>query len=155
MSTMRITFSGGNFDDFRKKFAVIANQGAFFGANEIRTNIILAMQAPKHGRWYNVRKRKYIKKTGTIKTFKGMKAHQASAVGEAPAVDTGRLISSIMPVTKQETGHATIAVMCNYAEALDKGVPGRMRPRPFSEPAIEKARPVIVQWIKNKIKGMQ
>jgi hypothetical protein len=151
---MHISVTGGDFDGFRKKFAVIANQGAFFGANEIRTNIILSMQEPKSGHIYNVRKRKYNKKTKTVKTFKSMKAHQASAPGQAPAVDTGRLIASIMPVTKQETGHATIAVMCNYAEALDKGTT-RMRARPFSEPAINKSRPVIVAWIKNKIKGMK
>lgn len=61
--------------------------------------------------------------------------HQASAPGEAPAVDTGFLTNSIQVAT---TGPLTaeIQIPAEYAAYLEFGT-RRMAPRPYVQPAID------------------
>jgi HK97 gp10 family phage protein len=68
--------------------------------------------------------------------------HQASAPGEAPATDTGTLVSSIE--SKVEVGWLDIASAVvwtekPYAKWLEFGTT-RMEPRPFFTPAVEENR---------------
>jgi hypothetical protein len=65
--------------------------------------------------------------------------HTASAPGEAPATDTGTLVSSI--VFKQESKlTATVSSRLAYAYYLEFGT-SRIDPRPAWVPAVEKMRP--------------
>ena len=81
-------------------------------------------------------------KTGTIYNSRG-KRHQASAPGEAPATDTGTLVSSI--TYKQESPLvATVSSRLPYAYYLEfgtkKGGKTHIEPRPAWVPATEKNR---------------
>lgn len=80
--------------------------------------------------------------------------HQASAPGEAPANDTGRLVNSIH-VTTAEGGqvarvHAGSGAV-SYAAALEFGT-SKMAERPFFRPALAKAKPGIEAKLKAGLK---
>ena len=71
--------------------------------------------------------------------------HQASAPGDPPAVDTGRLRNSIAHTRPQWNGwevSAEVGTNVEYAAALEFGT-SRILPRPYMRPALEKARPRI------------
>jgi hypothetical protein len=83
-------------------------------------------------------------KTGRIYS-RGQKNHQASAPGEAPATDTGALVSSI--VYKQETPLSAIVYSrLPYAYLLEFGTQ-KIEPRPSWVPAIEANRPIFQRLI--------
>lgn len=78
-------------------------------------------------------------KSGTVydKT-QPRRSHRASAPGEAPATDTGRLIGSIRA---NVTGtSASVIVNTVYAAALEFGT-STIEARPFLIPALERERP--------------
>lgn len=64
--------------------------------------------------------------------------HKASAAGEAPATDTGRLANSIQ--ADIEGKQATVFTNVEYAPWLEFGTQA-MEPRPFMYPALELERP--------------
>lgn len=72
--------------------------------------------------------------TRTGRAYKrGSKTHIASAPGEAPAVDSGRLRQSVFrttPKASRKTVSATVGVATPYALALQVGTE-RMEARPF------------------------
>ena len=76
-------------------------------------------------------------KTGAIYK-RGSVSHQASAAGEAPASDTGRLVAS---GRFEPHGKASIKVIfgTEYASYLEFGT-SRMAPRPFLGRAIEETK---------------
>lgn len=80
-------------------------------------------------------------KTGRIYPSKGRKGamHQASAPGEFPAADTGRLHQSITTVPT-ENGPTRFAVQTGsnvkYATYLELGT-GKLAPRPFMGPSFD------------------
>jgi phage gpG-like protein len=87
----------------------------------INTDIKKAIQSPP--------------KTGVVYMRRGKK-HQASAPGEAPATDTGTLVSSI--TYKQEIPlTATVSSRLDYAYYLEFGTRS-IKPRPSWVPAVEK-----------------
>ena len=66
------------------------------------------------------------------------RTHRASAPGEAPASDTGRLVGSIRAdIAGKE---ANVSANTAYAEPLEFGT-RNMEPRPFMVPALEAERP--------------
>ena len=68
--------------------------------------------------------------------LKQRKAHQASAPGQAPATDTGKLVNSIH--AKKESRFVwVVGVGAKYGKALELGT-RRMAPRPFLLPALKK-----------------
>lgn len=86
-------------------------------------------------------------KPGTGRIYRrGGKAHQASAPGQPPAVDTGRLRSSITHDVRIERGGVIGRVGTNveYAPHLELGT-SRMAARPFLRPAVFNNREEIVQ----------
>jgi len=118
------------------------------------------LSGPRSGRWYpapgNMAYDKltpskqradnyYIKFTGakTRNEVVGA-AYRASAPGEAPAARTGRLRQSFHIIVTPGDGVWTVRIFTNviYADDLEYGTE-RMAPRPFLEPAIEKAMPQI------------
>lgn len=74
-------------------------------------------------------------KTGAIYP-RGQKSHQASAPGEAPATDTGALVSSIV-FRQPEPLTAFVESRLQYAPWLEYGT-RNMKPRPSWVPAVEK-----------------
>ena len=82
-----------------------------------------SMMGPKSGRMYKV------SRTG--------KQHQASAPGQAPAIDTGNLVNSIR---HQRVGQENARTYTNteYAAHLEFGT-AKMAPRPFMTPAMMKS----------------
>lgn len=93
-------------------------------AQNVRTHAIKAIQrGPKTGKEY----KKYAPK----------RTHRASAPGQAPATDTGRLASSIVSDITGLT--AEVSADVQYAAPLEFGTVN-MEPRPFLEPALESER---------------
>lgn len=84
---------------------------------DIETRVKTEMAGPKSGRMYG--------------------GHQASAPGEAPAVDTGALISSVQ--TDVQGTEGSVYTNMEYAPYLEYGT-SQMAPRPFFTPAAEAAR---------------
>jgi HK97 gp10 family phage protein len=88
-------------------------------------------------------------KTGRTYTRGGI-THRASAPGEAPATDTGRLVNSITgELVKDKGGEAEVRAgggVVNYARALEFGTT-KMAARPFLFPALEKSK----GWIKGRL----
>lgn len=77
-------------------------------------------------------------KTGNVYT-RGNTTHQASAPGEAPATDTGGLVSSIY-FKQPNPLSATVGSRLAYAYFLEFGT-RKIKPRPAWIPAIEKLTP--------------
>ena len=88
-------------------------------------------------------------KTGRVYTRRTV-THRASAPGEAPASDTGRLINSISSYLNRIAGLESFVVagrgVVKYASMLEFGTI-RMAARPFMVPAYEKSR----AWIKERL----
>ena len=72
--------------------------------------------------------------------------HQASAEGEAPATDTGFLVSNITHqfAKKGKTMASKVLSKANYSKFLEFGT-RNMGARPFLQPALEKNRAAINQ----------
>ena len=68
--------------------------------------------------------------------------HRASAPGQAPASDTGNLVSKI--VVRQKGANVTnVESNANYSAFLEYGT-SKMQPRPFMLPAFEKSKKPIL-----------
>jgi HK97 gp10 family phage protein len=81
---------------------------------------------------------------------RGNVTHRASAPGEAPASDTGRLVNSINGTFEKGERAAIIRAgggIVRYARMLEFGTT-KMAPRPFMFPAAERAR----RWIEERLK---
>ena len=75
--------------------------------------------------------------------------HQASAPGEAPASDTGRLVNTITSYLNTSEGESTVVAgrgTVKYAAMLEFGT-RHIAARPFMFPALEKSK----GWIKERL----
>ena len=107
------------------------------GAQLIRGEAIKSIQSgPKSGRIYE--------------KYNPRRTHRASAPGQAPASDTGNLVSQIRV---REENKDLIKVESNalYSSFLEFGT-SKMLARPFLFPATERSRPKIIQAVFNKVK---
>lgn len=78
-------------------------------------------------------------KTGDVYSkYQPRREHRASASGQAPATDTGRLVNSIRSDVSGKS--AEVSANTEYAAALEFGT-SKMEPRPYLVPAMEKERP--------------
>ena len=89
----------------------------------------------------------------TYRKYKPNRTHQASAPGQAPMTDTGRLQGGTL---FKKDGPASVRVFnaIEYAAALEYGSTngrGRIAPRPAWRPAIEKMRPKYEKRINDAI----
>ena len=102
-------------------------------ANEIANDAKMSMGEEKSGRVY-------VKKNNL--------GHQASAPGEAPAIDTTNLVTSI----KAEMiglSTAVVSASAEYSAALEFGTrDGKIEARPFFRPAVRKARKRFIERLK-------
>ena len=108
--------------NLRAQAQALADGKAGLKAQELRTAIIQNLSAPGRGRTYARR---------------GI-SHTASAPGDSPAVDTGRLRQSIS-VVKLTEGHYRVGTNVSYAPLLEFGTRD-IAPRPFLRPALAQAR---------------
>lgn len=77
-------------------------------------------------------------KSGRVYLRKG-RSHQASAPGQAPAIDTGNLVNSIQ-AKRTGMGSAEVSANAEYAAALEFGsIKRNLAMRPFFKPAAERA----------------
>lgn len=94
-------------------------------AQNVRTNSIRSIQRGT--------------KSGTVyEKIDPRRTHRASAPGEAPATDTGRLANSIQADIAGK--NATVFTDVQYAPWLEFGT-RTIEPRPFMFPALEQERP--------------
>ena len=107
-------------DSLRREASSIVRETAF----SIETDIHNQMAESKSGRIYG--------------------GHQASAPGEAPAVDTGAYTNSIQTDAKQGSLTATVYTPSEVGPHLEYGTV-YMAPRPHFTPAAERARAPFVQ----------
>ena len=122
-------------------------------AIELRGDVVKSIQrGPKTGRVYDSIFRTINGKAVPVapRSGNGLSAtHQASAPGEAPASDTGRLASSI---TFDQAGPLTATVGSNlaYSVYLEFGT-RKIAARPYFRPAVERMRPKFQQRLERAL----
>ena len=84
----------------------------------------------------------------TYKKYNPTRTHKASAPGEAPASDTGFLVSNIR--VKEQKDVVQVRSEASYSKFLEYGT-SKMLARPFLFPATERSRPKIQQAVFNKV----
>lgn len=88
-------------------------------------------------------------KTGRVYRRRGVK-HQASAPGEAPANETGRLVQSRRIQIDARALRALLVFADKKARHLEHGTL-RMKPRPFARRALLEKRAQVVAAISNGV----
>lgn len=88
-------------------------------------------------------------KTGRIYRRRGVE-HQASAPGEAPASDTGRLVQSAHTEYEPADLSGEAIWSRDYAEELEFGT-SKMAPRPYARPALANKKDEITAGIEGEI----
>ena len=83
--------------------------------------------------------------SGRVYVRRGI-AHRASAPGQAPATDTGRLVASIVPVIDSDGFGGRVQARVLYAKFLEFGTL-KMAARPFMLPSLEAKRDAIVKLL--------
>jgi hypothetical protein len=99
---------------------------------DVAAEIKASMAEPKSGEWYG--------------------DHQASAPGEAPAIDIGGLASSIQ-VERAGTFSQVVHTNHEAAPILEMGSV-HMEPRPSFEPAAKKAQPAFEKALERLLDGV-
>ena len=91
-------------------------------------------------------------KSGVVyQMYNPRREHRASAPGQAPASDTGNLVSKI--IVKQKTRNITnVESNANYSAFLEYGT-SKMQPRPFMLPAFEKSKKPILDATFRRVVG--
>jgi len=85
----------------------------------------------------------------TYEKYNPRRTHTASAPGEAPATDTGRLASSV-DFKREGPMSATVGSQVAYAAMLEFGT-SRIAPRPAWVPATESMRPKFRQRLETAL----
>lgn len=127
-----------NFDEKRlaDRIKQAAMRAVVRGTESIRNEAISLVQNPP--------------KTGRVYQRRGVE-HQASAPGEAPASDTGRLVNSITTSYDTQNLVGTVNAGTKYAAYLEYGT-AKMEPRPFMRPAVANKQQGIQEDIAAEIK---
>lgn len=133
---------GQNLNKAGQKLTGELDKVLFIGGNDIRNDIILSM----------VPGRRTTGPSGIIYK-RGNISHQASAPGEAPAVDTGQLLRTILFEAGNNTLEVGSAGGAPYSEFLEDGTKN-MEPRPFLQPAVDKNTKKITENIMLAGKGL-
>jgi hypothetical protein len=93
-------------------------------------------------------------KTGRLYSRGRGKFHQASAPGEAPANDTGTLASRLFFDIHNGGTSASVFSDVDYAPILENGG-GKIAPRPFLGPALDKNTDDFVRDLELAIQGIK
>lgn len=128
MADQAIIIQEDNLPKIWGMFESVANQAVRETIFDIARRSVILMQGTKTGR-------EYPRPNGMM--------HQASAPGEAPAVDTGNLFNSIRAeMTGPQSG--VVYTHVEYAPILEYGS-AKMAARPFFAPATEAAWPEFMR----------
>lgn len=120
-----------------QSLAQAAMRGVVRGTESVKTRMVERIQQPpKTGRIY---------KRNTV-------SHQASAPGESPASDTGRLAQSVTTTYDIPNITGYINVSTEYAAALEFGTP-RVAPRPYARASLAEKSKEISEDIAAEIRG--
>ena len=93
-------------------------------------------------------------KTGRIYKRRSV-VHTASAPGEPPASDTGRLVQSGRTELFPEKGFGLVIFSTAYAAALEFGrEDGSILPRPYLRPALAEEREAIEKDTGDQVRGV-
>lgn len=132
MKNVEIVITNNRIPELKRRFPQIVQDIVDKTAFDVQKFAMESMQEPKSGRVYS----------------RGGKSHQASAPGEAPAIDMGLLVNTI-GVASTEPGEDIVFVNAEYGVPLEFGTKdGHIAARPFMTPAAEKARPKFLQALK-------
>ena len=89
-------------------------------------------------------------KTGIVyQKYNPRRQHRASAPGQAPASDTGNLVSKIT-IRQDGKDKTNVESNAHYSAYLEYGT-SKMEPRPFMFPAFEKSRQPIEQAVFKRV----
>ena len=135
VSNLKKVFS--QLDKLEKDMEIPFQQIVKGGGQLIRTEAIKSIQTgAKSGVMYQM--------------YNPRREHRASAPGQAPASDTGNLVSKI--VVRQKGANVTnVESNANYSAFLEYGT-SKMDPRPFMLPAFEKSKKPIINAVFNRVK---
>jgi len=90
-------------------------------------------------------------KSGIVyEKYNPRRTHRASAPGQAPASDTGNLVSKIK-VRQKNKDTVEVESGANYSAFLEYGT-SKMQPRPFMLPAFEKSKKPIAEATFKRVK---
>jgi HK97 gp10 family phage protein len=110
-------------------------RGVVRGTEQVRNEALrLIMQTAKTGRLYRMR--------GVV--------HRASAPGEPPASDTGRLVNSITTAYNETKLSGVVSANTEYAPYLEYGT-ANMEERPFMRPALANTQEKFVAAVEEEI----
>ena len=136
-----------NSDAIVAELRQAAMRGVVMGTEEVRNEMVsLIMNGQKTGRLYYRRGLSKLSKSG--KSFSG--GHRASAPGEAPASDKGRLVGSITTGYDPANLVGTVTARTGYAAYLEYGTK-KMAPRPYARPAVASTKGEIEAGIRAEI----
>ena len=125
-------------DKLEKDMEIPFQQIVKGGGQLIRTEAIKSIQTgAKSGVMYQM--------------YNPRREHRSSAPGQAPASDTGNLVSKI--IVKQKTKNITnVESNADYSAFLEYGT-SKMEPRPFMLPAFEKSKKPIINAVFKRVKN--
>jgi HK97 gp10 family phage protein len=127
-----------NGDQLAARIRGAAMRGVVRGTEAVLSEAVRLVQAgPKSGRIYRRR---------------GI-THRASAPGESPATDTGRLVQSGRTTYDAAELVGVVSFSTDYAEKLELGTE-RMEPRPFLRPALASQTQNIEDAVADEIRGV-
>ena len=90
-------------------------------------------------------------KSGIVyEKYNPRRTHRASAPGQAPASDTGNLVSKIT-IRQDGKDKTNVESNADYSAFLEYGT-SKMEPRPFMLPAFEKSKKPIINAVFNRVK---
>jgi hypothetical protein len=122
------------FADPTGPVGAIMERAAFAVENRMKELLL----TPGSGRLYTTRF--FTDHAGVVHPIGHRPPHRASAPGEPPASDTGRLLSSIShDIRVEDTLVARVGSPLKVAEWLELGT-SKMAPRPFARPALDAVR---------------
>ena len=145
---MNITFKVSNLkkvlsqlDKLEKDMEIPFQEIVKGGGQLIRTEAIKSIQTgSKSGVLYQM--------------YNPRREHRASAPGQAPASDTGNLVSKII-VRQKSQDVTSVESNANYSAFLEYGT-SKMQPRPFMLPAFEKSKkPITEATFKRVVKKIE
>lgn len=160
----RVVFN--RFGEIGRSYALEAGRIVQETGAQIERDAKSSMRGPKHGRMYRrgAITRKYKIGGAAYQNMKGRRAkyagngkaavtvgykfHRASAPGEAPAIDFGKLVNSIEMTFRRASMTAIVYATAIYAARLEKDLD-----RPFMAPAAVKAWPTFLARMK-KVLGL-
>ena len=133
------------------------------GLDELRQALATAKQEVRKAAEDEVRKATFRVQTAAVKRmqqgsstgnvyekYSPRRTHQASAPGQPPASDTGRLASSIENRTDGLEG--VVFTRVDYGRYLEFGTQRNLRPRPWLLPSLEEDAPQFMRGLRGVLR---